>query len=101
MKANYLINKNEITATKADDVRRQVVELLDRCYPTANSDDEAASMLKEWGCEGEMRDEIAQKFSLPGEMDGDFQKTITVTIYGCFVDSGSDDYIYTVYVTEA
>lgn len=96
-----LINKKEITATTVESVLEQVINKLNRYgYAVADSDEKAESMFKEWGYDGEMRYDVEQQFELLGEMDGDWQKTISVTIYGNYVDSGSDDYIYTVSVTE-
>lgn len=96
-----LIDKKEITATTVENVLEQVINKLNRYgYTTAESDEEAEAMFKEWGYEEEMRYEVAQSFEVLGEMDGDWQKTITVTIYGNYADSGSDDYIYTVSVKE-
>ena len=44
--------------------------------------------------------EIVEKFTLRGEMNGNWETTITVQIIAYYHDPGSDDYVYMVKVDE-
>ena len=94
-----LIRKNEITATTPDEVKTQVEQLLQYSGHTiVNNKVEAEEYLQK--IDDDISEEIEQVFSVLGELNGDWQPTITVTIKSYYKDSGCDDYCYQVNVVE-
>ena len=96
-----LVNTSEITAKTVEVVKAQVEEQLSYLgYVVVESEAEAEEYLKDIEGDGYLHDDVEQTFSLDGEMNGDWQSTITVTIKSYYKDSGSIDYCYQVNVTE-
>lgn len=95
-----LVIVEQISSKKVAEVRNEVVSQLERFgyYVVANEQAARKFFLAEFG--KEMSTEVAQHFELDGEQNGDWQTTITVTIKAHYCDSGSEDYVYTVEVTE-
>lgn len=94
-----LINPSQITAKIAESVIDQVIDFLR--WDGLNSEEETihAYECKEGFGEGEYTDRVAQKFSVSGEMNGNWETTITVTIF----ENRSlitDEYFYTVVAVE-
>ena len=95
-----MVNVSEITAKTVEDVRAQVEEIVGR-YNNVVSDEEAAEQFfTDCEIEGYLYSEEAQRFTVAGEMNGDWQETITVVITAYYKDSGSDDYCYSVSAEE-
>lgn len=96
-----LINVSEITAKTVEIVKAQVEEqLIYLGYTVVESETEAEEYLKDIEGDGYLYEDIEQTFSIDGEVNGDWQSTITVTIKSYYKDSGSDDYCYQVNVAE-
>lgn len=96
-----LVNTSEITAKTVEVVKAQVEEQLSYLgYTIVKDEAEAEEYFKDIEGDGCLHDEIEQTFSLDGEMNGEWQSTITVTIKSYYKDSGSIDYCYQVNVTE-
>lgn len=96
-----LVNTSKITAKTVEAVKAQVEEQLSYLgYVVVESEAEAEEYLKDIEGDGYLYDDVEQTFSLDGEMNGDWQSTITVTIKSYYKDSGSIDYCYQVNVTE-
>ena len=95
-----LVITERINATTANEVKNQVIAQLESWgYNVAKTEQAAQNFfLAEFG--KEMSSEIAQQFQLDGELNGDWQTTITVVIKANYCDAGSEDYVYTVEVTE-
>lgn len=95
-----LVNISEITAKTVEGVKQQVEEIVGR-YNNVVSDEEAAEQFFS-NCEidGYLYSEEAQRFIVEGEIKGDWQETITVVITAYYKDAGSEDYCYSVRVTE-
>lgn len=93
-----LTNVSEITAKTAEEVKAQVEGLIGRYHDVVSDEDDAK---KFFGSESEdlYREEV-QRFTVSGEMNGDWQETITVVITAYYKDSGSDDYCYSVSAEE-
>ena len=83
-------------------IKKQVEQLLDYYgYTVVKNAKEAKKLFKEMGLNTKnLSEETEQKFEVEGEKNGDWQSEITVTVNGHYVDSGSDDYFYSVDVTE-
>lgn len=96
-----LVNTSEITAKTVEVVKAQVEERLSYLgYTIVEDEAEAEEYLKDIEGDGYLYEDIEQTFKINGEMNGDWQSTITVTIKSYYKDSGSDDYCYQVNVTE-
>lgn len=96
-----LVNTSKITAKTVEAVKAQVEEQLSYLgYVVVESEAEAEEYLKDIEGDGYLYDDVEQTFSLDGEMNGEWQSTITVTIKSYYKDSGSIDYCYSVNVTE-
>ena len=96
-----LVNTSKITAKTVEAVKAQVEEQLSYLgYVVVESEAEAEEYLKDIDGDGYLYDDVEQTFSLDGEMNGEWQSTITVTIKSYYKDSGSIDYCYSVNVTE-
>nr|WP_288330768.1 hypothetical protein [uncultured Prevotella sp.]DAZ14049.1 MAG TPA: hypothetical protein [Caudoviricetes sp.] len=96
-----LVNTSKITAKTVEAVKAQVEEQLSYLgYVVVESESEAEEYLKDIEGDGYLYDDVEQTFSLDGEMNGEWQSTITVTIKSYYKDSGSIDYCYSVNVTE-
>lgn len=95
-----LINVSEITATTVEGVKKQVEEQLNRYYNVVSDEGAAESFFADCEIEGYLQSEEAQRFTVKGEMNGDWQETITVVITAYYKDAGSEDYCYSVKVTE-
>lgn len=96
-----LANTSKITAKTVEAVKAQVEEQLSYLgYVVVESEAEAEEYLKDIEGDGYLYDDVEQTFSLDGEMNGEWQSTITVTIKSYYKDSGSIDYCYQVNVTE-
>ena len=94
-----LIRKNQITATTADEVKSQVEQELQYLgYIVVGNRAEAEEYLRE--IDGDISEQLVQKFSVLGEIEGAWQITLTVTIKSYYKDSGSYDYCYQVNITE-
>jgi hypothetical protein len=91
-----LINAKEIISKTTSEVEQEVISLLNRKGFTAGSKEE----LKNFFDGEKYYSNSIQKLQIDGEMNGDWQTTITVIIYENYVDSGSDDYFYTIKVSE-
>lgn len=96
-----IVNTSKITAKTVEAVKAQVEEQLSYLgYVVVESEAEAEEYLKDIEGDGYLYDDVEQTFSLDGEMNGEWQSTITVTIKSYYKDSGSIDYCYSVNVTE-
>lgn len=95
-----LVVTERINATTANEVKAQVVSQMKKFgyYVVADEQEARTFFLTFFG--KEMSTEVAQKFQLDGELNGDWQTTITVVIKAHYCDAGSEDYAYTVEVTE-
>lgn len=90
-----LINKSQITAKTAETVIEQVIDFLR--WDGLNAEEETihAYECKEGFGEDEYTSHEAQRFTVYGEMNGDWQTTITVKVF----ENRSlitDEYFYTV-----
>ena len=93
---NDLIKAKEITSNTVSEVEKEVIDLLNnKGYITGSRED-----LNNFFGGEKFSSNAIQKLEIDGEMDGDWQTTITAIIYENYIDSGSDDYFYTVKVTE-
>lgn len=98
---NNLVITERINATNSQEVKEQVVDQLKNWGYNVVADEEQARnfFLAEFG--KEMSSETAQEFYLDGEVNYfGYQSTIFVEIRAHYCDAGSDDYLYTVEVTE-
>ena len=93
---NDLINAKEITSKTISEVEQEVIDLLNNKGYIAGSNED----LNDFFGGEKFSSNVVQKLEIDGEMNGDWQTTITVVISEHYVDSGSDDYFYTVKVTE-
>ncbi len=95
------INKNEINAKTAEEVREQVESLL-RSYDYIVVEDKAAAekFFEENFGKSEVYSRIEQTFDVDGEVVLDYQNTLKVTIRSYYQDPGSADYVYSVDVVE-
>jgi hypothetical protein len=95
-----LVNVSEITAITVEDVKAQVEREMSRFYCVVANDEEAEAFFADMEMDGYLYSEEAQRFYVPGRMNGNWQETITVVITAFYKDPGSDDYCYSVTVTE-
>lgn len=95
-----LVIVERINATTSEEVKMQVVDQLKNWGYNVVADEDAARnfFLAEFG--KEMSTEVAQEFAIDGEVNYGYQTTIYVTIKAHYCDSGSDDYLYTIEITE-
>jgi len=95
-----LVIKEQINAVQVNEVEAQVKDQMKHFgYPVFASEQEVRGFfLTEFG--KETYTEIAQEFTVKGEQNGDWETTITVVIKAHYCDSGSEDYAYTIEVTE-
>lgn len=95
-----LVITERINATNSQEVKEQVVDQLKNWGYNVVADEDAARdfFLAEFG--KEMSTEVAQEFAIDGEVNYGYQTTIYVTIKAHYCDSGSDDYLYTIEITE-
>ena len=94
------INLAEITAKTAEDIKEQVEEMISRQNQVVSGQEEAKKLYDKNGVEGYVYQEEARNFTILGEVEGGWQPTFTVVITAYFIDVGSDDYVYSVRVTE-
>lgn len=97
-----LINKENINAVTIAEVEAQVkAELMQKGFIVVEDRAEAQQFFKD-NFEGDnvVCSEIEQEFTMLGEVNGDWVTTLTVKIVSHFIDSGSNDYVYSVEVTE-
>lgn len=93
---NNLINSKEITSKTAIEIEKEVIDLLNSKGYIAGSKEDLNNFF-----EGEkFSSDLVQKLEIDGEMNGDWQTTITANIYESYIDSGSVDYFYTVVASE-
>ena len=99
-KMKQLVLVEQISSKNVADIKNEVVSQMQKFGYNVVADEQAARkfFLTEFG--KDMSSETAQSFQIDGELNGDWQTTITVTIKAHFCDSGSDDYLYTVEVVE-
>lgn len=95
-----LVNTSEITVKTADEVKTQVEELISRYHSVVSGREEAETFFNECKIEGYLYSEEAQRFTVEGERNGDYQESITVVITAFYKDPGSVDYCYSVTVIE-
>jgi hypothetical protein len=95
-----LVIVERINATTSKEVKTQVVDQLKNWGYNVVADKDAARdfFLAEFG--KDMSTEVAQEFAIDGEVNYGYQTTIYVTIKAHYCDSGSDDYLYTIEITE-
>lgn len=94
------INLAEITAKTAEDIKEQVEKMISRQNQVVSGQKEAEKLYDKNGVEGYVYQEEARNFTILGEVEGGWQPTFTVVITAYFIDAGSDDYVYSVRVTE-
>lgn len=94
-----LIEKSDITATTVREVIDQVVELIQAYGLDSSEESEFAYECKEGFGEGEYTSSVEQVLYVLGEMNGDWQETIKVTIFENR-SIESDEYFYTVTASE-
>lgn len=101
---NTLINPSTISSKQVDEVYNQVIDALESLgVVTAKNADEVVSyfsQIEDETSSHDIHENIVQSFDLDGELNGDWQSTIHVDIQEYYIDSGSDDYVYTVRVRE-
>ena len=99
-----LIIKNQITANTVAEVRNQVENIL--CsygylvFKSVSGAEECLNDNFEGAKDKELKEETVQVFTVPGELNGDWETTIKVTIKAYYKDAGSVDYCYIVNVEE-
>lgn len=99
-----LIVKNQITANTVAEVRNQVENIL--CsygylvFKSVSGAEECLNDNFEGLRDKELQEETVQVFTVPGELNGDWETTIKVTIKAYYKDAGSVDYCYIVNVEE-
>ena len=96
--------KNQITANTVDEVKNQVEQLF-RSYgyivfDTVEEIEDFYNENYEYEPGTELSEETVEAFTVPGEMSGDWETEIKVTIKAYYKDSGSVDYCYIVKVEE-
>lgn len=94
-----IVNKSDITATTVEEVIDQVVELIQAYGVDAAREDVTAYECKEGFGEGEYTSSVEQVLYVLGEMNGDWQTSIKVTIFENR-SIGGGDYLYTVTASE-
>ena len=95
------INKNEINAKTAEEVREQVESLLQFYdYIVVEDTGAAEKFFEENFGKSEVYSRIEQMFDLDGEVVLDYQNTLKVIIRSYYQDPGSADYVYSVDVVE-
>nr|DAV45530.1 MAG TPA: hypothetical protein [Caudoviricetes sp.] len=95
-----LVIVEQITATTAQEVKQQVEDQLKNWGYYVVDDEQAADTFFLTFFGKKSSQEIAQKFQLDGELNGDWQTTLTVVIREFSVSGNTDDYAYTIEVTE-
>ena len=97
-----LVNKENINAVTIAEVEAQVkAELTNNGLIVVEDKAAAEQFFKDnFEEEGYVCNETAQTFDMLGEVDGDWVTTLIVKIEAHYIDAGSDDYVYTVTVTE-
>lgn len=99
MNANII--KAEITAKTVEGVKAQVeAALTERGYNVVASEKEVKDFFNQAGIEGHLYSETTSTFEVDGEQNGDWEATISVTIKAHYKDAGSEDYVYSIEVTE-
>lgn len=96
-----LVNKENINAVTIAEVEAQVkAELTNNGLIVVEDKAAAEQFIKDnFEEEGYVCSETAT-FNMLGEVDGDRVTTLIVKIEAHYIDAGSDDYVYTVSVTE-
>ena len=95
-----LVIVEQISAKAVESVKSQVCDQLKRFGYNVVADEQDAdtfflTFFGKRSCQ-----EVAQRFQLDGEQNGDWQTTITVTIREYSCSGNTDDYLYSVEVTE-
>lgn len=95
-----LVIVEQISSKSAAGVKNEVVSQLQRFGYNVVANEQAARnfFLSEFG--KEMSDRTAQQFQLDGEINGDWQTTIYVTVREFSCSGNCDNYLYTVDVVE-
>ena len=95
-----LVITERINATTASEVKNQVVSQMKGFgyYVVADENEAETFFLTFFG--KKTSSEVVQRFQLDGEQNGDWQTTITVVVREFSVSGNTDDYAYTVEVTE-
>ena len=94
------INLAEITAKTAEDIKEQVEQIIARQEHVVSGKEEAERFFAMYGDERYVYGAEDRKYSVEGEVKGGWQTTYTVVIIAYFTDAGSDNYVYSVRVTE-
>ena len=84
----------------AETIKREVEQIIARQEHVVSGQEEAEKLYDRNGVEGYVYQEEARNFTILGEVEGGWQPTFTVVITAYFIDAGSDDYVYSVRVTE-
>lgn len=97
-----LVNTESFKAVTVADVEAQVkAELTQNGFIVVEDKAAAEQFFKDnFEEEGYVGSETAQQFDIISEVDGGWATTTTVKIEAHYIDAGSDDYVYTVTVTE-
>lgn len=97
-----LVNKENINAVTIAEVEAQVkAELTQKGLVVVEDKAAAEQYFKDnFEEEGYVGSETAQQFDIISEVVGGWATTINVKIEAHYIDAGSDDYVYTVTVTE-
>lgn len=95
-----LVNEKEITTKTVEDVKAQVEEQISRYNNVVSGEEAAEQFFANCEIDGYLYSEEVQRFTVEGEVRGDWQETITVVITAYYKDASSEDYCYSVRVTE-
>lgn len=84
----------------AETIKREVEQMIARQEHVVSGKEEAERFFAMYGATGYVYSDEDRKFTVKGEVKGGWQTTYTVVITAYFLEAGSDDYVYSVSVTE-
>ena len=87
-------------AKSAEVVKREVEQMIARQGHVVSGKEEAERFFAMYGATGYVYADEDRRFTVKGEVKGGWQTTYTVVITAYFLEAGSDDYVYSVSVTE-
>ena len=84
----------------AETIKREVEQMIALQEHVVSGKEEAERFFAMYGATGYVYSDEDRKFTVKGEIKGGWQTTYTVVIIAYFIEAGSDDYVYSVRVTE-
>lgn len=84
----------------AETIKREVEQIIARQEHVVSGKEEAERFFAMYGDTRYVYGAEDRKYSVEGEVKGGWQTTYTVVIIAYFTEAGSDDYVYSVRVTE-